>query len=279
MYGTIPSEKIPSLEMLPPVSVSAYAIIPPPPASDSANAALSTPLIGMYVPTRDSTNSAKIVAIFPGNFPPKKSPIFASPLGPPLRPLDIARVALGLVQPNAGAKTPSSPRSTSSSPSGSNVPLAGGCFAYARCRTSRAASRGFDSVAAPHRGRACAVAARDDVAVARRASTAGARGASARGARASIVVVVVRCAVVERRRARRGVATRAGARARDNLCRFERVREARERRNECVQSHEREWRLTERAKGNHRRRTMRRRRAKVDGTRRPRRRGRDRRLW
>ena len=120
MYGTIPSEKIPSLEMLPPVSVSTYPIIPPLPANDSANAVLSTPLIGMYVPTLDNTNSANTVAIFPGSFPLKKSPICTSPPPPP-RPDDIARVAFGLVAASKTASNvPSSPTAASTIPNGSN---------------------------------------------------------------------------------------------------------------------------------------------------------------
>ena len=133
MYGTIPSEKIPSLEMLPPVSVSTYPIIPPLPANDSANAVLSTPLIGMYVPTLDNTNSANTVAIFPGSFPLKKSPICTSPPPPP-RPDDIARVAFGLVAASKTASNvPSSPTAASTIPNGSNV---AGSFAYAPTRTS-----------------------------------------------------------------------------------------------------------------------------------------------
>ena len=46
MYGTMPSEKIPGFEMLPPVSVSTYPRALPPPCRDSAKAARSTPEIG-----------------------------------------------------------------------------------------------------------------------------------------------------------------------------------------------------------------------------------------
>lgn len=115
MYGTMPSENIPSFEMLPPVSVSTYPITPPPPARDSANAARSTPLIGTYVPTRDTTSNARTVAIFPGKFPEKKSPIF--PLSPVFARAPVARVVGVRANANASpARAPPFPK-----PNGSNV--------------------------------------------------------------------------------------------------------------------------------------------------------------
>ena len=160
MYGTIPSEKMPSFEMLPPVSVSTYPRTPPPPASDSANAARSTPLMGMYVPTRDTTSSARIVPIFPGRFPPMKFPKkSSSPFleGPPLSAFTARPRERDMIEPDSATASSASralspvshPMALLPSPSGSHVcpsaPMPGRFitaeFTTARVTTERAGDR------------------------------------------------------------------------------------------------------------------------------------------